>query len=167
MKTELIQSKEEERRAELDNLNKLKEDELRNLKLIWQTKTNELLNEVSFPIRQISIVFNLFINLTFHIITKISALKRELNEKDLNENDKLTKVRTELEAENRKLNDQLYKLNLEYKAKIDELESQKSQETQTVIDNLIKQNEVRTKLKLNGYLNEQLLINLCYLKRPR
>jgi hypothetical protein len=47
LKTELVQSKEEERRAELDNLNKLKEDELRNLKLIWQTKTNELLNEVS------------------------------------------------------------------------------------------------------------------------
>lgn len=70
-------------------------------------------------------------------------MKRELNEKDLSENDKLAKVRNELEAENRKLNDQLYKLNSEYKAKIDELESQKSQETQTIIDNLIKQNEVK------------------------
>jgi hypothetical protein len=70
-------------------------------------------------------------------------LKRELNEKDLSENDKLAKVRNELEAENRKLNDQLYKLNTEYKAKIDELESQKSQETQTIIDNLMKQNEVK------------------------
>lgn len=39
-------AKEEEKRIEIDRLNELKDQEIKNLKSIWQSKTNELLEEV-------------------------------------------------------------------------------------------------------------------------
>ena len=41
-------TKDEEKRLEINRLNDLKEQEIKNLKTIWQTKTNELLEEVYF-----------------------------------------------------------------------------------------------------------------------
>lgn len=40
--------KDEEKRIELHKLQMIKDEELENLKLIWQNKTNELLEEVNF-----------------------------------------------------------------------------------------------------------------------
>lgn len=44
----MLKVKEEEKRLELENLNALKDEEIRNLKSVWQAKTNELLDEVFF-----------------------------------------------------------------------------------------------------------------------
>lgn len=46
LRNELQKLKEEEKRSELEKLESLKDEELRNLKTIWQAKTNELLDEV-------------------------------------------------------------------------------------------------------------------------
>ena len=48
LRNELNTTMEAEKRDEIDMLNKLKDQELKNLKTIWQTKTNELLDEVIF-----------------------------------------------------------------------------------------------------------------------
>lgn len=50
MRKELQLTKDEENRLEIERLNNLKEQEIKNLKSIWQTKTNELLEEVSFSL---------------------------------------------------------------------------------------------------------------------
>jgi hypothetical protein len=47
-------AKDEEKRLEINRLNDLKEQEIKNLKTIWQTKTNELLEEVHFVLVFIS-----------------------------------------------------------------------------------------------------------------
>ena len=46
LRTELNSTMEASKRDEIDMLNKLKDQELKNLKTVWQTKTNELLDEV-------------------------------------------------------------------------------------------------------------------------
>jgi hypothetical protein len=69
-------------------------------------------------------------------------LKRELNELELKENQKYQLIKGELEAENLLLNEKLIKLNEEFKAKIEHLQSQQSLETKTLIESLIKENEV-------------------------
>ena len=47
LRKELQMTKEEEKRIEIDRLNELKDQEIKNLKSIWQSKTNELLEEVT------------------------------------------------------------------------------------------------------------------------
>jgi len=47
LRKELQKQKEEEKSSELEQLTNLKEEEIRNLKTIWQAKTNELLEEVN------------------------------------------------------------------------------------------------------------------------
>ncbi len=69
-------------------------------------------------------------------------MKRELNELELKENQKYQLIKGELEAENLLLNEKLIKLNEEFKAKIEHLQSQQSLETKTLIESLIKENEV-------------------------
>jgi hypothetical protein len=50
LRKELQLTKDEENRLEIERLNNLKEQEIKNLKSIWQTKTNELLEEVGFSL---------------------------------------------------------------------------------------------------------------------
>ena len=46
MRLELEKRKDEEKLFDITKLNDLKDEEINNLKLIWQSKTNELLEEV-------------------------------------------------------------------------------------------------------------------------
>ena len=62
MRVELNKLKEEEKQAELAKLTELKEDEIRNLKAIWQAKTNELLDEV-FNKQNTTQPFQIFLSL--------------------------------------------------------------------------------------------------------
>lgn len=48
LKMNLQNMNDEEKRISMEKLQMLKDEELENQKLIWQNKTNELLEEVNF-----------------------------------------------------------------------------------------------------------------------
>ena len=119
MRNELEASKDQERRVEIERLTSLKNEEIKNLKDFWQTRTNELLEHVS-------------------------ELKKDLNEKEMKTNEKFHEVKAQLEAENRSLHERIDKLTAEYKLKIEKIQSQQNMETKAIIEGLVKENEVRT-----------------------
>lgn len=77
----------------------------------------------------------------FYLFVKISLLRKELSEKELNSNEKFEKLKYDLELENRDLIEKLNRLNNEYKLKLDELQSQQNLETKALVEKLTKQNE--------------------------
>ncbi len=129
MRTELETLKEAEKQTEISKLTNLKDEEIKNLKEFWQKKSNELLDQ-------------------------ISELKKELNEKEIKTNEKFHSVRAQLEADNQSLQDQIVKLTAEYQAKIEKLQSQQNQETKSIIDSLIKENEGKINELKNRHLED-------------
>ncbi len=118
LRAELLRVKEEEKLLELNKLADLRDREMAEMKAIWQSKINELLNE-------------------------ISELKLELNEREIHEKEKYDQIKSDLEAENRDLIEQLNKLKDEYKIKFDHLQSQQNKEQKEIIEGLLRENEAK------------------------
>lgn len=82
LRAELSENMEKDKRHEIAMLNELKDGELKNMKSVWQSKTNELLEEVS-------------------------QLKRELGEKEQDIRTRFDSLKSSLEAENKTLLEQI------------------------------------------------------------
>lgn len=116
LRKELKESMELEKRDEIAMLNELKDGELKNLKTVWQTKTNELLEE-------------------------ISRLKRELGEKEDDIKAKFDELKTSLETENKSLTEKIEQLNAEHASKVEKMKTLNENATSSLLDNLMKESQ--------------------------